>query len=311
VAVTPLAVTAAVSPADAGTVTYVPWSSQLPGWTTEFIPSSSNDCVAGRRACVKATTKELARILQLTGTSCSHDAPFALAYTRMTQTFGWSRDIPGYYQDPAFATHQAAVFAKHYTDAFYNWRNGNNGAVPRAWQIAFTSAAGKKVSGTGDLMLGMNAHINRDLPFVVAAVGLTAPDGTSRKPDFDKVEEWLATASAPMAAENAQRFDPIMDDGDDPLGAAYSAVMQVVSVWRENAWRNAERLVSAPTPEARALVAADIEASANATAQSIQATYSYLPPVTTTTPRDGYCAVHNGDTAPMPYDFGTPAPYSP
>src|SRR5215207_9347515 len=69
VAVTPLAVTAAVSPANAGTVTYVPWSSQLQGWTTEFIPSSSNDCVAGRRACVKATTKELARILQLTGTS--------------------------------------------------------------------------------------------------------------------------------------------------------------------------------------------------------------------------------------------------
>ena len=37
---------------------YVPWSSYLAGWTDEYVPSSDNDCVAGRPSCLKATLKE-------------------------------------------------------------------------------------------------------------------------------------------------------------------------------------------------------------------------------------------------------------
>jgi hypothetical protein len=37
------------------------------------------------------------------------------------------------------------------------------------------------VTGSGDLLLGISAHVNRDLPFVLASLGLVAPDGTSRK----------------------------------------------------------------------------------------------------------------------------------
>ena len=49
----------------------------------------------------------------------------------------------------------------------------------------------------GDLLLGMNAHINRDLAFVLAATGLIGPDGSSRKHDYDAVEKWLYDATAP------------------------------------------------------------------------------------------------------------------
>src|SRR4051812_31924191 len=258
-----LAAPTVAGPADAQ-VTYIPWSAYLPGWTDEYIPSSANDCVAGLPSCLKQTVKELDRILQSTGPSCSHNSVFALAYTRITQTFAWTTEDPGYYDDVAFARHQAAVFAKHYTDAFTSWRNGDRGAVPQAWLTALDAAAGNKVSGTGDLLLGMNAHINRDLPYVIAAVGLVAPDGSSRKPDFDRVERFLADAADAMITETAQRFDPTMDDGDDPLDLTYTFTMQVISVWRENAWRNAERLVTAPTPAARELVERDIESQANA-----------------------------------------------
>ena len=165
------------------------------------------------------------------------------------------------------------------------------------------------MTGTGDLLLGMNAHINRDLPYVLAAVGLVAPDGSSRKPDFDKVEDFLAKATEPMIAEAAQRFDPSMDDAHDPLDATYSLVMQVISAGRENAWRNAEALVSAPTPQTRALVEARIENDANAAAQAILVAESYLPPITSSTARERHCAAHNGDPAPVPYPFGTPSPY--
>src|SRR5687768_16971255 len=95
-------------------VHYVPWSSLLPGWTDEYVPSSDNDCVAGRQVCVKHTVKELSRVLQVTGQSCSHNAVFALAYTRITQTYAWATEVPGYFDDVPFANHQAAVFARYY-----------------------------------------------------------------------------------------------------------------------------------------------------------------------------------------------------
>ena len=297
------------APARATTAPYVPWSSYLSGWTDDYVPSSDNDCVAGRPSCLKQTRKELGRILAETGKACSHDAVFALAYTRITQTYAWSRDLPGYYEDLPYLNHMDAVFAKYYTDAYYAYRAGDRAAVPRAWLTAFDAAAGRRVTGIGDLLLGMNAHINRDLPFVLAATGLVRPDGSSGKADYDKVEQFLNDASEAMMAEAAARFDPTLDDVDDPLGAAYGTVMQIISAGRENAWRNAEALVSAPTADARALVAADIEAQADALAQTILLSQSYVPPLTSTTSRDTWCSLHAGDTAPIAYPFGTPGPY--
>ena len=64
----------------------------------------------------------------------------------------------------------------------------------------------------------MSAHINRDLPFVIAAVGTVAPDGSSRKLDYDKVEEWLNKATEPMLEEASQRYDPTLNDANDPWG---------------------------------------------------------------------------------------------
>lgn len=304
-----VALTTASPTASASTSSNVAWSSYLAGWTDEYVPTSSNDCVAGRDNCLKATLKELARIADDTAKSCSHDAIFARAYVRMTQTYGWSRDIPGYYEDVPFANHQDAVFAKQFTDAYYAYQSGDRASVPQAWLTAFDASRDKRVSTTGSLLLGMNAHINRDLPFVLAAVGLVAPDGSSRKPDFDAVERWLYTATEPLLAEFAARFDPTADDATDPYGLSNLTLFQIVSGWRESAWRNAEALVSASTPAERDLVAASIEADAANAAQTILTSQSYVPPLTSSGARDLWCAQHHDDTPPMPYDFGPAKPY--
>ena len=303
------ALVAGNAPASAGTTSNVAWSSYLAGWTDEYVPTSSNDCVAGRDNCLKATLKELAQIADDTAKSCSHDAIFSRAYVRMTQTYGWSRDIAGYYKDVPFANHQDAVFAKKFTDAYYAYQSGDRASVPQAWLVAFDASRDKRVSTTGSLLLGMNAHINRDLPFVLATVGLVAPDGSSRKPDFDAVEQWLYTATEPLLAEVAARFDPTADDANDPYGLNNLTLFQMVSGWRENAWRNAEALVSAPTAGARALVAAKIESDAAAEAKTILTSQSYAPPLTTSDSRDKWCATHHDDAPPKPYDFGTAQPY--
>ena len=295
--------------ATASTQPSVAWSSHVAGWTGEYVPASDDDCVSGRDTCLKATLKELARIADDTAATCSHDAVFARAYLRMTQTYGWSRDIPGYYEDVPFANHQDAVFARYYTDAYDAYRSGDRASVPESWRIAFDASRDRRVSASGSLLLGMNAHINRDLPFVLAAVGQLGPDGSSRKPDYDAVEQWLHTATRPMLAEIASRFDPTADDADDPLGLSYLTLFQLVSAQRQAAWRNAEALVSAPTPEARSLVAASIEAEAVAAARTLLATQSYAPPVTSAGPRDSWCAAHHDDAPPLPYDFGPAEPY--
>ncbi len=298
----------AAPPARAADV-YVPWSSLLPGWTDDFRPSSANDCVAGRPQCLRATLKELARIFDRSAQDCTHAAPFALAYLRITQTYGWSRDLPGYYDDVAFANHQDAVFAKYFTDAYTHWSRGDRSEVPQAWLTAFDAGQDRRVSGTGDLLLGMNAHINRDLPYVIASVGLVAPDGSSRKPDYDQVEDFLYRATAPLIAEAAARFDPAMDDASDPLELAYAALFQIISAGRENAWRNAEALVNATSPAQRARVSARIDAEAEATAQSILVAQGYLFPVSSTRSRDSWCTAHRGDAAPQSYPFGRPDAY--
>lgn len=309
VVTTLLAVGTTTAPAEADLLPYTPWSSYLAGWTDEYVPSSDNDCVAGRPNCLHATLKELSRIADDTAASCSHNAIFARAYLRMTQLYGHTRDIDGYYLDEPYFNHVDSVFARYYTDAYYNWKSGNRTAVPQSWLIALDAAQDKQVSGSGDLLLGMNAHINRDLPYVMAAVGLVAPDGATRKVDYDVVETWLYEAMGPLMAEFAARFDPTIDDASDPLGLSGWTLFQMVSGWRENAWRNAEALVSAPTPAARALVEARIEAEADAAASAILESQSYLPLLSSTVPRDSYCATHKGDAPPLAYAFGFASPW--
>jgi hypothetical protein len=279
----------------------------LPGWDAAFTPGSDNDCSAGRPYCLTVTLNEQTRILDSTGKACSHLAIFPLAYVRMTQTYGWTRDQTGYYHDVAYMNHMDAVFAKYYTDAYYNWSSGDRADVPQSWLDAFDAAQNETVTGAGDLFLGMNAHINRDLPFVIYNSGFLETDGSSGKPDYDVVEQWLYDDTAPLLAEAAQRFDPTIDDTNNPL--VVDLTFQMVSGWRENAWRNAEALAAAPDAAARALVAQNIEAEANATAQSLLQSFAVTPLTESNATRDAYCAIHNGDTAPVAYPMGTPNPY--
>jgi Family of unknown function (DUF5995) len=274
----------------------VDWSSLLPGLTDQYTPNSANDCVAGRVTCVDATIREMQRRFGPLATSCDHNALFALLYLRVTQQYRQAVSNPSYFSDNAFVNHEDAVFAKYYFRAIDNYNAGNYTGVPQAWMIALNAASTRSVSGEGDLLLGVNAHVQRDLPFVLAAIGLVKPDGTSRKPDHDLVNQVLYAAYQPAIAEAAQRFDPSVNFTlPGPLQtASYQTFFQAVEAWRETAWRNAERLVSAPDAATYAQVAQSIEDYATSQAVAIQATNAYMPPLTSTASRDAYCAVNHG-----------------
>jgi hypothetical protein len=137
------------------------------------------------------------------------------------------------------------------------------------------------------------------LPFVLDALGLFDSDGSSRKPDHDKVNVILNRVMNAILAGAAQRFDPtIVDPSADPTGVTSTGLFQTLEAWREEAWRNAERLAAASSAAERDQVAASIEDAAAANAKAIALAYAYDPPLTTTVARDSYCSAHDGDRTP-------------
>jgi hypothetical protein len=269
------------------------WTALLPGITTEYEPSSANDCAAGRTACVDAAIREMQRRFDPLARACDHNAIFSLTYLRTTEEYRRSIEDPTFFEDTRFVNHEDAVFAGYYFRAYDDWRAGRLSAVPRAWAIAFGSADQRAVSAAGNIALGINAHVQRDLPFVLAAIGMVKADGSSRKPDHDRVNEFLNRVADDLYPEIARRFDPTLDDSELPGTADNFAEFQIIPTWREIAWRNAERLVSAPSAEARAQVASDIEAYAASQARILRAVYQYGP-LGNSTARDAYCAAHHG-----------------
>ena len=273
---------------------FVGWSALLPGLSLPYDPTAPDDCVAGRTQCVDKTIREMTRRFDGLASSCDHNAIFSLTYLRVTEEYRRTVEGP-FFDDTRFVNYEDGLFARYYFAAFDAWSAGRISKVPPAWRVAFDAAKGRAVSATGDLLLGINAHVQRDLPLVLYSIGLTRADGASRKPDHDRVNMILNRVADDVVAEIARRFDASADDANLPTTLDDATVFQLLAGWREKAWRNAELLAAAPTPEARELVVAAIEEDAADEARAIVAATSYLPLVQSTAARDAFCAVHHAD----------------
>jgi hypothetical protein len=271
---------------------FVGWTALLPGLSLPYDAASPDDCIAGRTQCVDKTVREMTKRFNPLASSCDHNAIFALTYLRVTEEYRRTIESPTFFDDTPFVNHEDVVFAGYYFAAYDDWKAGRRAEVPPAWRIAFDAARDRAVSANGNLLLGINAHVMRDLPFVVYSLGMLRPDGTSRKPDHDRVNQILNRVTDDLIAEIARRFDPTIDDSNLPTTLDEFTLFQLLVSWREAAWRNAELLAAAPTPEARELVARQIESNAAGQANAIRAATQYLPLVGGRAARDAYCATH-------------------
>jgi hypothetical protein len=240
--------------------------------------SDRRACEAGEPECVDFVIKEMGKRFRKLARRCDHDAIFSLLYLRTTETFRDTLDTIGY-ADPSSVIREDAVFADYYFRAFDAFHRGRGG-VPPAWSVAFTAAQDRAVQSPGNALLGFNAHIQRDLPFVLHELFLRGHPVSHD--DHTLVNDFLAQVDA--TDEVVARFDPTFDDNADPV-----ALFQLIVAWRELAFTNFVRLRDAATPEARAAVAADIEATAGNTALGI-AQATAFPPGTDSTARDAFCA---------------------
>lgn len=270
--------------------TSVGWTDVLPPVLTPGVESAASICAAGDTRCTQLLVTRMAARLNPLAARCDHDAVFALYYLRTTEELLRAVSEPGFFEDPAFLNHWGSVFADAYFRAYDDWHGGAREAVPPAWRIAFEAADERAVSGTGNVLLGMSAHVNRDLPFVLASIGLRAPEGSSRKPDHDRVNVFLRRVVEPAREEGARRFDPTMDRlAVESTTLLDTTTFQLLVAWREEAWRKAELLVTTP-PLLRPLVAEEIEQDAAATAAALRQQSAYPPLGDGAAARDEHCA---------------------
>lgn len=256
----------------------------LPG---KHVPYTGDTCPDGAPRCIDETITEMQRRLAESSTTCHHDAIFDLAYLRVTEDVREAIGA-GHFADTVWLGQVDALFAEYWFDTMDAWDAGRREEVPEAWRIALQAADDKRMTGLGNFLLSMNAHINRDFSYVLAEVGLTDAAGRSHKRDHNAYNSRLDGLYHPVFAEEAARFDPTFDDIDlatlDELGVGV-----VMRGWREVVWRNAELLVAARTPGQRRAVEALIEQYAATQARLIRAVF-----VTGDhgAKRDAWCAVH-------------------
>lgn len=252
--------------------------------------SATKACNEGQPQCVDLVIEEMQRRYQRLLEECAHDAVFSLQYLRTTELFKQTLNEVGY-SNPASVIRSDALFADYYFRAYDAYYLGLDN-VPSAWSVAFDAAENRLLTGSGNLALGINAHIQRDLPFVLYE--LYQQGNPVSYEDDTRINQFLQGVN--VLDELALKLDPTIDDVDLPGEEDDLQRFQVIVQWRDLAFRNYERLRDANSDEQRAQVAAEIEGYSAATANALFELYKY-PQGTDSSFRDAYCQQCQGNVS--------------
>lgn len=171
------------------------------------------------------------------------------AYLRTTETIAELLDS-GMFVDPDWVEQWDEVFAGYYLDALDTHLSG--GTPPGPWEMALSAGRSPRLSPLRMVLLGMNAHINWDLPQSLADVirpeefdipGLLA----HRQIDHRAIDEILASRVAAEDRELAAVAQPgdrgVIDRLLRPLNRRGTQIFLAES--RAKVWHNAGVLARA------------------------------------------------------------------
>ena len=254
--------------------------------------TAATPCPDGTTRCVTKTIKDMQARYDVLAPACDHSVIYSLSYLLTTQQYKTVTKDPAFFQDTPWVNREDWNFAKLYLNAMDAYRpHRTTAGVPAAWQIALDAAHDQSVTGSGDLLLGINAHVNRDLPFALYQMGLVAPNGTSRHADHEKVNVMLRQVLPKILQYESKRFDPTIP-GDVVMGTDIDldGLMSLLVAWREDAWDNAMLLATAPNDVVRNTVAATIETQAATEATALKTATLATPAQKAA--RNAWCAAH-------------------
>ena len=264
------------------------WEAYLPALSgaTETQPGKVPYCRRAKIVCIDTEIARLSRAQR--DFHCDHRAVFSTTYLELTRQLREELHAGPFKKqllDRRYLYTEDAVFANVYFQTLKDWKRG--APVPEAWRIALQTARDGEVNGAQDMLLGINAHVQNDMPFVLASLGLRTRDGASRKPDHDLINQILDHAYQRVVDAVASRYDPFVattNSSATPFDDA--AGLEMVKEWREQVWRNADELVDASSGDEREQIAERIQENA---AQWAQGMAAFQTPGDRAR-RDAYCA---------------------
>jgi len=158
------------------------------------------------------------------------------------------------FEDNAWVERYTVTFANLYREALASYEARELSRVPKSWRLCFDAA----VAGTGlvlqDVLLGVNAHVNHDLPLALSTISIE-PDRAQRYRDHSAVNAVLASVTERATERLAATYAPGLTAMDDCAGSIDEILSAFsLEVARESAWEGAVSLANARNAFERELV---------------------------------------------------------
>lgn len=167
-----------------------------------------------------------------------------------------------YFTDNAWAHRYAVTFANLYREALERYDAGRLKEVPKAWRLCFDVAKAGNGLVLQDMFLGINAHVNNDLPHALVAASIE-PDRALRYKDHTAVNTVLGGITERATQRVAALYAPGLAAMDE-LGGQIDEMLSSFSlqVARDSAWESAVSLSNARNAAERSLVTTSISSRA-------------------------------------------------
>ncbi|HLE72832.1 MAG TPA: DUF5995 family protein, partial [Anaerolineales bacterium] len=135
---------------------------------------------------------------------------------------------------------------------------GERSAVPKAWWISLETSAKNRGLLLQDLLLGINAHINFDLPFALIAATID-PGRELRQADHFAVNEVLKSATNDLQMRVIDLYAPVLALLDESIGELDEKIMHFnLEKARQACWTAAINLANAESESQRELIRKDL-----------------------------------------------------
>jgi len=198
--------------------------------------------IAGLHAeSIDGVIASLDRIIEWSKQHSQRSGYFAALYRKVTINVKQGIES-NHFEDGARMEKLDVIFANRYLDAFEAYHSGE--PVTLAWQQAFNLTEQWPPTVLQHLMIGMNAHINLDLG-IAAAQTVTKDELPALKPDFDKINELLASLVNEVEDEIGTIW-PLFKWLDRLAGNADEWLADKgMTLARDRAWKLAEQYAAA------------------------------------------------------------------
>lgn len=149
------------------------------------------------------------------------------------------------FSDNDWVDRYAVTFANLYLDALENYEEDRYDRVPKAWRLCFDLARAADGLVLQDMLLGVNAHVNHDLPFALEAISID-PDRARRYEDHRAVNDVLASVVERATVRIAALYAPGLEPLDEIAGSLDELLaLFSLQVARDSAWESALTLSNA------------------------------------------------------------------